>query len=305
MTDSTKLIIQINELLSSSELINCTYIENIIGKIEHLKNSNTQFKRKFNNRLSGFKQFKATDKYQNGMKVLFYNIKNLYDIFNLAINISDTNPDDYDIYFCMLWLYKQLPLKSKNLLNKNARMDSVFNFYYSIINFAYTSIQLDEEDTNANKEFNLMILSIKKEMDDYSDFYLYELYKNENFEKQSEFLKKVFCIVLNNILNLIKNDINSSKKDRKIVVKYNIDLKTLLFDNLKLKNLTDAEFLIVKNICNNLNDLSTKYKSNISKFNKKIKNLLSNNEQFILYDKNQEKYVFNIDSFDIMNLEIN
>ena len=298
--DNENLLVKINELIYNAKITDGSNLSNIIARVELLKGQYVDFKTIFDKNIRKFEHFKDSGKYKKNIKIICDYMEYLHDMLSIPIKFESANAGDFNYYFDIYWIYKVIREDSKKLLEDNARIKSVFNLYYSILNYAELVTDWTEETRNKNKDFNFALAEIDDNMM-LADFYLYEKYRNFNFDTSMPFLKKVFTIILLSTLNQIKNKLIRNKYRKPCKVTYTKQTDTFLFAGRNIK-FTKGERKIIAHLnCHQilLKNKKDKITTAISRLNSKIFEETGYAE-FITFDNG---YKFNKQDFDITNFD--
>lgn len=297
------LLVRVNELLHYTKTSDTSNLSNIAAKIELLKGQYVDYRTIFETNIRKFECYKEKGKYKNNIKIVYDYMKFLHDTFKIPFAFDSKNAEDFDYYFDIYWIYKTLRKDSKQLLEDNTRIKSVFNFYYSILNYAELNIEQTEETRKKNKEFNYALADIDEDML-LADFYLYEKYRKLNFDTSMPFLKKVFTIILLSTLNQIKNKLTRDNYKKKCKVLYNPLNKNFKFNGIEIK-FAKRRKQIIKYLSKykviEKGELYDKFASTVSRLKTQIYDATGYSDFIIT---NVEGFVFNTEDFDITGLEI-
>ena len=294
--DNENLLVKINELIHNTKVSDENDLSNIIAGVELLKGQYVDFKAIFDKNMRKFEHFKNSGKYKQNIKIICDYMKYLHSTLSIPMKFESVIAEDFDYYFDIYWIYKKIREDSKKLLEDNTRIKSVFNFYYSILNYAELVTERTEETWNKNRDFNFALAEIDENMM-LADFYLYDKYKKFNFDTSMPFLKKVFSIILLNTLNQCKNELTRNRYIKPCKVDYVKLTDTFIFGGNNIK-ITKGERKIIGFLnCNQVlvKDKKDKVTVAISRLNKKIFKATGYAE-FIKFDNG---YKLNQTDFDI------
>ena len=155
---------------------------------------------------------------------------------------------------------------------------------------------------NKNRDFNFALAEIDGNMM-LADFYLYDKYRKFNFDTSMPFLKKVFSIILLNILNQCRDELTRKKYKKKCKAIYSPINKNFKFAGIEVK-FSKRRKQIIKYLSENKvipKGKTSSIASTVSRLNGIIYDATGYSD-FI--KSNDEGFVFNTTDFDITGLEI-